>query len=742
MALFTGRAGDGIAALADFEATQNYNDRQRRRRGDQEAMTQINPETVGLQIPEGPSTPTRLIETTTDGDAATQSAPAPAPEPEPEPASIETDGPVLPIPDGKDNVTTGGSSVVQSDSSADSDATRLAKLIAGNLDWAATLGNIRYGLSVGLQGDGPATNPVAQAFGFFFDDQTTKAERIAQGIITDWYDSDEAKAYFAKFPQELDKAKSNSVAYYESLRAATQQSNLEAATAVADPADLLPLAANAITKINSTRILATDAGGNYTEANSDRDMLLDLADDFGVDEDIALTIWGIETNFGYSGQGVGLTPRGEPVSKWAASGPMQVTGPTFDLMKKYFSNFQNYATQTGGRGILHGDPQLLMEFAKSMRRGDPASEFAAGLMRMKYSEYIGVQPKDWGAAYQAPAERVRDNNGPLGIDDGHTTNADYNTSFNQLRAEIALVLSGEARPAARLAEPEAVAADDVVVPAGVAIPEAEPEAVAADDVVVPAGVAEGLAGSIQNAVTKKNPPEPPAYKKPVDVKLINDELNMARIKRHQLELLADSYYRANMGTEYLETVGLMNVVTGTMTNLAQKKAINLFENGGDPRMLQQMWSAKAGYEITIVPRSDGKWDIMADGQLAYEGYTTGQITSPARSALSSEYTAAINSAAAGQVAEFQKARWSYEEAAMVQQMKNNGDIAVEYYKARNLVKEDKNGGLWIIRGNQVLHTMTGETTGPDGETFEGVSTQAGTLPSTSSIMQDAKSVYQ
>lgn len=255
-----------------------------------------------------------------------------------------------------------------------------------------------------------------------------------------------------------------------------------------------------------------------------------------------------------------------------------------------------------------------------------------------------------------------------------------------------------------------------------------------------AGVADTSRGPVRDALTKAKPAAP---KKMVNVQLLNNELQDAISKRKILFNMADAYRRAGLGGKYIEALGTLDNMTATVRNLAQQKAINLFENSGDPRMLQQMWSQAAGQQITIVPRSDGKWNVMADGAMANEGVSIADIVSPARASASQEFVKSINAAAADRVAKFNEAQWSAQEKAMVEQIKNLGKAQVARMEADNWKMADPEGGAWILRNGRLHHTIKGEVPGPDGETVEGINRVSTTLSTRSmgSILEQAKGLY-
>ena len=255
-----------------------------------------------------------------------------------------------------------------------------------------------------------------------------------------------------------------------------------------------------------------------------------------------------------------------------------------------------------------------------------------------------------------------------------------------------------------------------------------------------AGIAELPAGAARDAATKKSPPPP---KVQVDVELVNTELNTAAVARKKLFMVADAYRRAGMGKEYIEALGALNNMTATMVNLAQQKAINLFESNGDPRMLQQMWSKKSGRSITIHPRPDGKWNVMDGDQMINEGVTTADITSPARATNSSEHAKSIRAAATEAVAAHQADTRKLEATVVEKKLDSFTALMKQRLANEGDKQSDGSGGMFMVRGGRVIHVSSdGVITGPDGETSTGVVAKSAALPggagSMTSIMDQAR----
>ena len=435
MALFTGLEGDHESALRKFEEGQAYLERQKDRKaheawmrrggghrqprlydtdpsGDMPNILEVQPPTsVGLDTTASRAAQDRLDQAAQDrldqahADAAgldTGTAPAPT-----ETITQQAIDPNLPP------------------------ALQALNRVWKDSEIQKAIMDIRTGVATGKYPGRPATNPLSGFINWLFVPAGSRkhADREAAMKAADWIRTDAFADLIRSNSHLIDEANKDPFAFYARYGvpgAKPPDPHVPDVKKEEDPAALHSLARNAIDNMEQSRLLEMGEEGEYTQTNLDRDMLLNLAQEIGVDPATALTIWGIETNFSAvpeQGPQVGVATSEK---RRVASGAMQVTDATFESMKKYFSDGRNYHAS-----ILDNlDSGELMDIANRMERGNPESEYAAGLMRMKYSEIVGVPPKNWGAAYQSSAEKVLDNGGPRkGVTDGITSNIDYLVSF-------------------------------------------------------------------------------------------------------------------------------------------------------------------------------------------------------------------------------------------------------------------------------------------------------------------------
>ena len=337
-------------------------------------------------------------------------------------------------------------------------------------------------------------------------------------------------------------------------------------------------------------------------------------------------------------------------------------------MKKNNGDFQNYS-----RGRI--DPGLkAIADSMSNQRGDPRSEYIAGLLRMKYSEIIGVPSQNWGAAYQGNAEQVRDNNGPLNTTDGNVTNEEYNTAFNQLRAEAELMLSGGLRPAA---QPIQVAAQPVTQTAGVTTKRDTDTGSKAKG-----GLKTSITGPAKELVITKDITKIAPPKSNLAFTLRSDQMQAlqqqreALIRQGRIAMLTQGgpIEKANARAKLNSDIKAHDIVIRSM---AKKQAIDLLSNNNDPRLLNILLSRQSGQAVEYGPNNDGTWYEKVNGEITVPRMLLSNITSVQTNAADRAHYEALKKAKA----ESKAARYGKElDAALeikVKAAEQRGQLVIE-----------------------------------------------------------------
>jgi soluble lytic murein transglycosylase-like protein len=99
-----------------------------------------------------------------------------------------------------------------------SQAGMLGRTTMNEANFFGKLQSIRQGLSLLGTDSTPATGVFGRIKGAFTDDAAGRKARRDAGVVTDWYDSNEANQFFRQNPNLLDMAAKDPIGFYQSLR--------------------------------------------------------------------------------------------------------------------------------------------------------------------------------------------------------------------------------------------------------------------------------------------------------------------------------------------------------------------------------------------------------------------------------------------------------------------------------------------------------------------------------------------
>lgn len=301
--------------------------------------------------------------------------------------------------------------------------------------------------------------------------------------------------------------------------------------------------------------------------------LVRRATELGVDPAAAVALYGVETNFG---RRVGVSEKG-------AFGVMQVTPATFEGMKRFFTDPAEIKK--------YNIPQALVSAATNMS-ADDANSFDAGLLRMKYAEYKGVDKNLLGAGYNASAETIAKLGRPLATGAG-ITNEDYNKAYIALYNEARNYTGLEANMPMQAFEGAPLRLQELDASEQIEVTNYNNELNA-------------LQTQNQRILDQRN--------------IIAQQISFAQqsgffnqipaLQQQLLELddrLMGVTQKANqLNAGYQTKFNDFNMQrTREFGNIAVGRML-----GGDPAPLSEMWSRAYGQPVTIQRRSDGKYNIF------------------------------------------------------------------------------------------------------------------------------------
>ena len=289
----------------------------------------------------------------------------------------------------------GVTDITQVDPESSAFAQDIQKLFA-NGDFQALFNRLGDRAATGY-GDRLAGSPAGSIYGYFMDDAAEAKERSKSKEASKWFRTEEAKNYFLQNPNQLTAAAVDPTGWYLKFKEdAPKREQIQINRDSPAKAD------KRVTDLTTDDVL-TKALGNKKVVE-----VRNIAAAIGLNPDFAMAIMGMESSFGTA---KGLT------STKGAKGIMQVMPETFDQMKAWYTNPENIKK--------YNIPQEVVNLAAGMQKGNMQGP-EAGLLYLKYGQYIGVPMNLLAAGYQGGMESVLQRGTPTTANDGSLTNTDYN----------------------------------------------------------------------------------------------------------------------------------------------------------------------------------------------------------------------------------------------------------------------------------------------------------------------------
>lgn len=253
-----------------------------------------------------------------------------------------------------------------------------------------------------------------------------------------------------------------------------------------------------------------------------------------------------------------------------------------------------------------------------------------------------------------------------------------------------------------------------------------PSAMAAPTAAVPAAPAAGAPATGAAPVQVKSSA---IYLKNPDA--ITQDMRVATQQREELARLAQMYQNAGMGPQFMEARARVMEMDNSMIFLQGMRGIEEFSLAGDPRRLAAVWSAYFGAPVGVQRRSDGLFDVIADGERVLEGLTANAVVDRARSSFDTAFRKQkAEAAATAGMEEFKSVLRRQEQqgkdlAQMIREIavarvQGNNAQALEWAKANynwDIRPTGSGDGSVIIRppgGSPYLFNPTGKTIEIDG----------------------------
>ena len=518
-------------------------------------------------------------------------------------------------------------------------------------DFASILNSIQVRIATGY-GDMLAGSPAGRAWGWLTDSPSKAAKRAESKAALDWFQSDEAKRYFEQNPKELTGAAADPIGFHKTFIA---EAPLRADDTI-----------NKKSKERTDKLVTNiNSGLNEGVQTMASKVVAQYAQMFGFDPYFAMAVLGVESSFGKAD----VTPKTVKLkdgTEVTISGVMQVAEPTFNQMKAWYTNPTNIKK--------YGISIEVQNLVRTLDYNNPEHQAIAGIMYLKYGEYINVPKNLLAAGYQGGMETVAKKKSPTGANDGNITNADYNRAVIEVYNNM-LVKFGQPTVNAGVVNQQNKNAGLSVTDVNQTEAQSSntTNTAKADENVSSLQIIEGKTITAndnnikeEGEVAKENEVNSPAIyiENPSKIGLdmqramkTREEsvllFNRLQTQMKDYQRMAEIYRISGDMENYMKFKGLAeqaygNVVTARDTVTAQDQNIvylqgmqglNDLRYGNNPNRLNMVWSMYSGREVRIVPRSDGNFNIMMDGQMISENISMRDVSNLAQIQFDSSYRA-------------------------------------------------------------------------------------------------------
>ena len=207
---------------------------------------------------------------------------------------------------------------------------------------------------------------------------------------------------------------------------------------------------------------------------------------------------------------------------------------------------------------------------------------------------------------------------------------------------------------------------------------------------------------------------------------IGSDLALALRNRQEIARIATIYQQNGMVDQFLNLRFKLMETDSNLLYLQGMQAIQEISALRDPRRLESVYSAYLGSPVQFQPRSDGTWNVVANGNVVQSGMETGSLINAVRSGIDKQYLADRTKLSSEISMETFKSDLRRKEKTEEQTASAIADIYKELLKGRNdlAVKRaeaeggklvDINGEAYLQKGGETYKIVPGEEIpGPNG----------------------------
>lgn len=330
--------------------------------------------------------------------------------------------------------------------------------------------------------------------------------------------------------------------------------------------------------------------------------LVNRAVELGVDPAAAVAVYALENNYG-----------GQATSGAGARGSMQIMPDTYNGVRSFYTNSKN--------GMPANLQQLAAGLPSDISKATPEQLRDAGLLYMYQLQTVNKIPTNMlGAAYHAGPNHesfkqglvpnVYDKTAKVWTPDHNAMYVSLYNQFTQLAGGKNLIPQAQAQQGN-----QGQAQANQFQPGAPVVPQTQQTQQAPVNVEVPQTGAAQRAG-LKDTVPKLDQPQvempPVGAFNPQQYDVLTKQALGTRDYVRKMAVLAAQTGNINKSNEL--TAQLMSI-DADLYKMVGDRGVAEFTRFGDPSRMLNAWSTFTGTRLQVQPRSDGKYDLYANGQL-------------------------------------------------------------------------------------------------------------------------------
>lgn len=343
--------------------------------------------------------------------------------------------------------------------------------------------------------------------------------------------------------------------------------------------------------------------------------LVKRAQEIGVDPAAAVAVFALENAYG-----------GQKTSGAGAVGSMQVMPGTYDEVRKIFTSPKS--------NVPPGLQQLAASLPTDMSKATPEQLRDAGLLYMYHLQNNKQIPTNMlGAAYHSGPNREDFAKGlvPNVYDKvAKTWTPDYNAMYVSLYNNY-MQLNGQTQA---LNQPQVAAGKGGSQPQTVVNQTQQVQQ-------APVGQDGGRPAGVRTDVAATKEIDKPIIRMPeagtIDPNKYDAYTQQALVDREFVKRLALVSAQTGNPAKAIELAGRVRSMDMDLYRMAGERGVAEFTRYNDPTRMIGVWSQFTGQKLQVQPRSDGKWDLYANGKMLGEGLSRDDLMGAAQEDMSAKY---------------------------------------------------------------------------------------------------------